>query len=488
MSSRRPRKSSGIESFPLADRGRHRDRRAPQPGSLRYADPHYRPPDPRRRDPAATRATAAADEALARHRRNQSQRRRRRAGVLTLVFLFLLVAAVIVIVRVYQKEQSRPQLLFVYEEHLELGPEAQALIIRDEELLLSPLAGLVDPAVPEGQHAAVGEELALVIGSALEPVLDERRSIDRQISDRQLELLATGRGEAARPLYEETERSIRQLVSEMRLAAVRGRAADFIPLDQAMAAALRQRGSRLAAVDLEDGLLANLVLARERLQEVLGVGSGVISATRPGLVSFRSDGRETELVPGILERLTAAELEAALGATGGMAPLAETVTAGQPVLRRVYGSSYYLLLHVRGIESDWFDGQTELRLRLPEEDDLLLRCRIERIEPDSSGILLGLATDEGMARLLDERQLRVRLLTGDVSGILVPGSALLNRSEDGRRAAVMLVAANRARLHQVDVLGQTDSDVLLSPDDVLKQGSLIVRNPETVTDGGVIDD
>ncbi|MDI9498129.1 MAG: HlyD family efflux transporter periplasmic adaptor subunit [Bacillota bacterium] len=488
MSPRRPRESDGIESFPLADRGRLRDRRAPQPGSQRFADPDYRPPDPTRRDPAALRATVAADEALARHRNSQKQRRRRRAGMLALGFVVLLVVAIVIIVHVYEKEKSRPQLLFVYQERLELGFEAEALVIRDEELILSPLAGLVDPAVPEGQHAAVGEELVLVIGSTLEPVLDERRSIDRQISDRQLELLATGRGEAARPLYEEAERSIRQLVSEMRLAAIRGRAADFIPLDQAMAAALRQRSGRLAAVDLDDGLLSSLMLSRERLQEVLGAGSGVISAARPGLVSFRSDGRETELVPGLLERLSPAELEVALADGSEIAPLAETVTAGQPVLRRVYGSSYYLLLYVRGIENDWFDGRTELRLRLPAEDNLLLRCRIERSEPDSSGILLGLATDEGMARLLDERKLRVKLLTGDVSGILVPQSALLNRSGDGSRAAVMLVTANRARLHPVDVLGLTEADALLAPDEELKQGSLIVRNPETVTDGGVIDD
>ncbi|MDI9469835.1 MAG: HlyD family efflux transporter periplasmic adaptor subunit [Bacillota bacterium] len=488
MSRQRPRKTDGLESFPLADRGRLRDRRAPQPGSLRYTDPAYRPPDPRNRDPAATRATAAADEALASHRRRLKLRRRRRLLALSVIFAILFVAAGVLIVRVYEREKSRPQLLFVYQERLELGPEAEALLIRDEELVPSPLAGLVDPAVPEGQHAAVGEELALVIGSALESVLDERRSVDRQISERQLELLAQGRGEAARPCYEEAERSIRTLVAEMRLAAVHRRVADFVALDQALAAALRLRSSRLATVDLDDGLLSNLILSRERLQEVLSAGSGVVSAARPGLVSFRSDGREAELVPAMLQQLTAAELQTALGVSSAMEPLAETVTAGQPLLRRVYGPSCFLLLHVKGLDSEWLAEQQVIRLRLPEENGFLLRCRIERREPDSTGCLLGLATDEGMARLLGERRLRVKLLTGEVSGILVPQSALLERSADGSRAAVMLVAANRARRHPVSVLAQADSDVLLAADEELKQGSLIVRNPETVTDGGVIDD
>ena len=470
---------AGLEPFPLADRGRERDRSA----ASRRADRSRTTGHGRRVANPAFEARRAVEEHRARRR---AQRRRRLIGVAVIVCV-VLVATAVIILRMMAQQRRQPQLRFVYPGQMELGPEITALVIRDEQLVVSPATGTVDRIVPEGYHAAADELIARVVDDSLKPVLEQRLAIDRQISERQLELIATGRNEGAQIVYGEADQAIRPLVRRLRAAGSTGDVSPFDAIEQALSLTLRARSEQLAQLDFEDSLLHNLKLERDKLQAILGGETGELRADRPGLVSFFSDGRESQLGAGLVDSLTLGQLRVELQQGSDFVALPGTRAQGEPLLRRIYGVSWHLALDVEGIDKQWFDRRSSLDLRYGPDYGRRLRARVARIHEGSDGLLVLAATDDDLARLLNTRQLPLRLVTGVVEGIRVPLGALYERSEDGKTAALLLVSANRATRLEVELLGEDGHEAIVRGGEALVEGSLIVVNPTVVEEGGLID-
>lgn len=421
----------------------------------------------------------------------QKRRDRSRAIMLTVVVALVLTVTTTLIYLLLNQRDRNANLQFIYENSLLESYDATALIVRDELVVNSSTGGTVSPMVAEGYYARVGQDMAMIIGDDMNDTLLELESYRRQISDVQLEMIAEGQVVGASIVYQETDKQLKPLINDLRRTAVSKRLDTVTASMTSIDLVIRERNEHLGDVLFDNAILDTLKAEQSILEQRLAVNSQVITAGDAGLISFASDGLEDELAIRNMASISSEEVSAYISDSQNMSQLPRKIINGQQVLRQVTSVDQYFVTIVEDISYSYFTDRETVNVYLPGENIRIDAVEVVRAEPRVGAVFLLLKTDKEVARLLDQRTTRIEVITNEMKGLKVPRSALRSGEELSATVKLTIVLNGYYTVVDVNVLASDDDFAIVEALDeevLLRQGSLIVLNPDAVDEGSLVND
>ncbi len=449
----------------------------------RRTDRTYR----RRRDVRSTAPTALSP----RERLQAIERRKTRSRLLRTILMFSLITmlTLVLIASILRRNQPAPRFQFIQAGRIERSVAGQALIVRDEKILVSPTEGRLKPIVAEGVRVAARDRVAMVIRTGMETTWVELENCEQQIAQIQLELIERGQVPAAQAVYVETNGEIAGIIRLLRRAAAYGSLAGVNQYAASLGLLIEARESRLQDIDFKDARLEQLISQRGYLTSILGENAGVVFAPAPGIVSYRMDGWEESLDQAFLDAITPERLQSVLTSATGFAAIALDVATDAPIARISNGLIQQLVFFAANAQDDWFVPGNTHTVRIESEGIVIEEAHVVRADTSSGGCLVVLETDRQVARLFDHRTVdcSVSLPLLATAGLQVPVAALI---EEEGQTYIMLNHSGYARRAAVEIRDRDRTRAIIQPDPAdpyqIRASSIVIVNPESVTEGAKV--
>ena len=155
-----------------------------------------------------------------------------------------------------------------------------------------------------------------------------------------------------------------------------------------------------------------------------------VNAHRPGIVSFRLDGKETVLSYKDFLMMPAAEIKGYINNSVGAISSDLTIEAEAPVVRIAQNESQYLAVYLSNNDatlSDFAVG-TLHDINIRTEGISIDDCKVVRCENDASGMLITFETTRAVEALLDLRTVDIEIVINETDGMKVAVSSLVNET------------------------------------------------------------
>ena len=331
---------------------------------------------------AAAPQTMRAEERLARIERRKA---RTRALSLTILALLIMVVTVFSIILIMRQAKPSPRLIFIQKGILAHTVTLSGLIARDDQLFNAPSDGILKPLATEGSRAAKGQKLALIIPEGKEEELRALQKCEKDIVDLQIELMQQGKGAGARAVYDESAVSLDSVINLVRSDLIRADFGNINANQTALAIILEQRTARLMNIDFDDARLVTLKQTRTSLEQTLGLEAATLVCQKPGIVSYKLDGQESELTNTSVLTLAADSLHGRIRDSEAVVTTRQAVEKDKPVLR--VSSSLYqsLCFIVPGNQTAVFPVDSVHTLKIADDGLDIADCQVVRAEKDRYG-------------------------------------------------------------------------------------------------------
>jgi len=476
-----PKKDNSRQARP-GKQGVHQDAKASARRTERSAD--------RRPGSRSNRRPVDPVERLMRIERRKA---RSRAVFLSVLVMFIMLVMAVLILVVMRKTKPNPQFLFIQNGKLTHYAQGNALILRDDSVADAPSTGQVKPLVTEGMRVSRGQKLALVIPSGLERQLDELDKCEQDIVDLQLELMNQGKGSGARAIYNESAVALSSIVNLVRSDVVNQTLRNLPAYEAAMTVIMEQRSGKLAVVDFHDARLDQLLMQKQSLEQSLGLSSGTLVSSQPGIVSFHLDGLEEKLGSAAAEKLTYRDYQDALEQAQTFKTTAREVGTGEPVLRVTSSMEHFLAFFLDGVQPADLPEDRRFTVVVPSEGIEITNCRLVRVEQQGQGSFAIFRSDRRVEWFSDRRSFAAELAVSETEGMRIPRVSLIDLDTSSRTASILMVTGGYTRLVPVEIVDYDREYAIIdaSPEageEDLKPSlsSVIVANPESIGEGEFI--
>ena len=421
---------------------------------------------------------------MARHRRRnlirqrppfpatRVKKRRQRGWPFFLALLALLVAGV-----AWADKLISPRLLGLARAEygaVEKVVKGRAVLLRDEQVFVAPLSGLLKGLVREGERVRVGTPVVEISNPATSQLLEkELKQIEGQLARLQqdsgaemsrlekevedIDRLLKTRAEALKQAVDrrQAERS-RQLEEEIR--SLNARKGDLMeklqPLREARDEMLRRKADREALLEKQ---------------------TYPMTSPLAGVVSFGIDGWEETLRPAGLSDLKPDHLPARNPAASG--PIERgRVTAAEPVFKIIDNLKVTLAVVLPAVDAAAVARLREVRLRFPQLQGQMVEARVSDLgrEDDRGQAVVSLVTGQYLDGFTSWRVLDAEVVLESTEGIVLPGRALVKREG---RDGVYIIRDQRPYWKEVKVRATGDRQVVVEG---LTAGTVVVTNPRWV--------
>lgn len=459
---------------------------APRPGTGRSAP---RPPAPARApaaDAAHRRKPLSADRLI----RIERRKARNRALFLSIFVMATMLVTVVLIIAVMQQAKPSPRFIFIQKGVLAHTVQSTGLILRDEVVFNAPVSGLLKTMVTDGSRAAKGQKLALVIPADKEAQLKDLQKCEKDIVDLQTELMNDGKGAGAQAVFDESAASLAAIVNLVRGDISKGSLANLSAYSTSVAVILEQRTTKLVDIDFNDSRLDTLKATKVNLEKALGLASGTLTCSQPGIVSFKLDGLEEILTQDLAATIGTADYKNYISQTLTRTAASSTVTKDKPVLRISSNLSQSIVFLLPNTDASQFKVNDFISILVTADGLTLDNCRVLRSEAAGTDALVVLKTDRKVEWFSDRRTIQAELTVSSSTGMKVPVSALIDYNAPAAQAKLMIVTGGYTQTCLVDVVDIDREYAIVKAIDTEEYkpeiSSILVVNPESIGEGDFI--
>ena len=386
----------------------------------------------KRKEEAKLKEQAKIEKSEFKHK-NPSQKsaesRAIRNGVLGAIAVAaaLLVLAFIVH-HLYDYIAEKPNFSFVTTGAVEHTIGAKALIVRDEDIIVASSGGELVTQITEGSRVAKGQELAIVVPEEMKSTVTDLRNVQSQISDVQQELILAGNVAEADVIYRNYNKNLSVILDSVRFDAMSGNLNNMSSYGSSVNVILDEREDEMSRIDFDDERITVLRSDEKVYEAQLEKYASRINAHRPGIVSFRLDGKEELLNYQNFLQIPASEIKSYINSSVGAISSDLSVEADSAVCRIAQNESQYLTVYLSSNDaaaSDFALG-TLHDINVRTEGISIDNCKVVRCEKDNSGMLITFETSRYVEDLLDLRTVDIEIVITETDGMRVSVSSLVN--------------------------------------------------------------
>ena len=322
---------------------------------------------------------------------------------------------------------------------------AQAYLFRDEEVLTTETAGLVDALVENGTKVGKNVSVAKVWSSSYTE--QELASAQLRLTriNRAIRILESSQLKPGTPLSEANKyrTEYMSLYREISAAAETGDLDRIPSLEEKLLIALNRYVSLVGETDETAAYLSAL---REEKESLIGgaTATEVKSETASGLFydSGYVDGFESVFHTQALETLTPDTLHALAEAT-------PAVPTEQTVGKLVYGYEWYLALELPLAVAAGFRVDEEYRFAFPENNDAEATLKLTNKVIGTDTVLVVFVCESHPKDFLFYRKQTVEIVVGETEGFYIPETALVTQNG---MTGVYVFEASTVRFRRADII------------------------------------
>lgn len=417
----------------------------------------------------------------------QRRQDRSRSIYRSIFVLLIMIITVLIIIQVMKKNEPNPQFMFIQNGFVQHNITSKALIIRDESVFISPNNGYLKPVIQSGSRISFGQTAAVITKDSDEEMLTTLKNYEKQISELQSELVLSGKGTGAKSIYDEANENISRLIDLIRRDTMSGVMSTFPSYKSSITVAIQRRQTRLQSIDFNDSRLTELKKQKEKLENKLEIVAGNIILETPGILSYHIDGLEEKLKPEFIDKISIEEFKDLSQKSKYVHTTGQYLQKDDKALKIAKGIYQYILVVIPSNSESEFTDNSIHSIGVQEKGTEISGCEVIRKYVNGDEALIAFRTDRKVVRFVDYRIINVSLSTKITKGLKVPISSLLDISQDGKTADIMIVVKGYAKKMKIKILDK-DSDYAIidlikeSDDNLIKDGYL-VKNPESISEG-----
>jgi len=323
---------------------------------------------------------------------------------------------------------EKPQSSFVTDGAIEHTIGARAMIIRDETPIMSDVAGELVTSVTEGSRIANAQNLAMVVPEDKQSMVNDLRNVQSQISEVQQELIEQGNVGEAKKVYDSYNENIDPIIDLIRNDSATGKLQSLSTYTSSLTVLLDEREAALAEISFNDERLKMLRSDEDKYQSALKNNSSMIKAPKPGIVSFRLDGKEEQLTFDQVASAGKADVRKLINSSVGAIQANYHVQANTGVCRIVQNEKQQLAVYLSGRDAIAANFATGTRhdINISAEGIVIQGAEVVRCDSGEDGMLIVFETTRYVEDLLDLRSVDIEIVITRSSGLRLSMTNLVN--------------------------------------------------------------
>lgn len=427
-------------------------------------------------------------------RRKNSRKRGIRFAVIALgVVAVSVMVLVFVVHHLFDYFAVKPQMAFISNGSVEHTIGAKALIVRDERLIASTVAGDLVTQATEGGRVSVGQRIAMVVPESMQSVVSNLRYTQSQISEVQQELIQQGNDSGATAIYDNINESLSPIIDMIRLDAMEGNLSDLGSCNSSISVLLNQREKELAELSFDDERLRVLRNDEAGYNSQLERNASMVTAIYPGVISFKLDGLESELNFDMLLDADVSVIRDYIDSSEGIITSDLYIEANENVARIANNERQYMAVYLDSDDAtaDAFYVGSLHTINVGSEGISIGKCLVERCVVNDDGMLVVFSTTHYVENLLDLRSVDIEIVITESTGLRVPVTSLVN--PDYERNIATIYYNNQGFVDEVGVI-IVDNDrefAIITPigdSSIPNTQNVIITNPESTSPGNKVAD
>jgi len=359
---------------------------------------------------------------------------------------------------------------------VEVSRSADAVIIRDEQVVRSPVKGKIVLLVNEGDKVRVGTVVAEIenpeIGAELKRRLAELNA--------RLARFESENGRRMQELTDEINRINAQLLQEVDRLRRAINAQDqslIVTVSDKISSLVADRTTAAGELAVLEASRGDILLEKETVMRQLDGAVNRLEAKAPGAVSYYTDGYESQLSP---SRIAAfgPKVVYSLQPKPARTKSGEEVEAGTPVFKLVNTQETFIGIVLPQKDAQSLVQNSTMQIRI-DGMGRTISFRPVSVGPKSGDdyVLLLASTEEFVPELLNLRRVGVEMVTETYSGLVIPRSALITIEDV---PGVYGIEKAKAKFMPVIVKGGNHTHVVVEG---IKEGTEVILNPRLVREG-----
>lgn len=367
---------------------------------------------------------------------------------------------------------------------------ADGYIIRDEQILVSPIEGRYIKGAGEGEKVPANFSVLTVFQDSSVKLLDRLNSLDLEIMKIQEEKSqnqAFFSSDIAK-IDKDVEENIRKLAIESNKNSI----SRTDELKRQIDALLQKKALIIGNRGPVDENLNAKKKEREAIQAQINSGTKQIVTESPGIISYNIDNYESVLTPASVNSLTPEiisqikPLPVKSGLTGAI------VKAGEPFAKVIKDFEYYIAVCIELQKIKDFKLGEEMEVRI-NDINKIVNGTISSISAESGGkVVVAIKVDEALSETAGLRKINVDIIKERYSGLKVPLSSLKDIDLEKMTAKIIMNEGNYAKTREVKIIGKNDEYAII--DNIAGTNTrgvslyaTYVVNPQNIEEGQMIE-
>jgi hypothetical protein len=229
-------------------------------------------------------------------------------------------------------------------------------------------------------------------------------------------------------LYRNYNKNLSAILDSVRFDSMGGNLSNMSSYGSSVNVILDEREDEMSRINFDDERISVLRNDEAVYEAQVEKYASRITAHRPGIVSFRLDGREEALSYDTFLSMPVSEVKDYINNSVGAISSDLSVDADTPVVRIAQNESQFLSVYLSSNDaavSDFAVG-TLHDINVRTEGISIDDCRVVRCENDNSGMLITFETSRSVEALLDLRTVDIEIVITETDGMRVSVPSLVN--------------------------------------------------------------
>ena len=214
----------------------------------------------------------------------------------------------------------------------------------------------------------------------------------------------------------------------IRYDAMGGNLSNLASYSSSVNVILDERDDEMSKIDFNDERISVLRGDESVYEAQVEKYATNVTAHRPGIVSFRLDGKEQTLNYKEFLLMPVNDIKGYINNSVGAISSDLSVEEGDPVVRIAQNESQYLSVYLSNNDANLSDFAvgTLHDINIRTEGVAIDNCKVVRCENDQSGMLITFETSRCVEALLDLRTVDIEIVITETDGMRVSVSSLVN--------------------------------------------------------------
>ena len=385
---------------------------------------------------------------------------------------------------------------------LEVTTPLSGVIVRKEQLLISPGSGILIPTVSYGEKVGANQEVATLISKEMKDLVENYRQMEIELLKRVISEYETAAG-SDRKIWEE---AIEKQISKLTDYSNTGDLSDLGSIRNSMDRVLEARARTILESLGSNSRFGPEKEELERLKNSQAKSVQSIKSPASGVVSYYCDGYEN-LTPGERKTITIKDIDEVLadetGSEKWITPTEIEVRAEDHYGKLVTNDEAWLVFYISK------DMAKELQVMFEKqqmnEKQLELQVELDGMNQRIPVVIEGFGENDGskcvviasMTRYIeltmDMRGVTGKLILQSVSGMKVPLESLVNINSVDQTADIIVIDMSKARYRRVRIMAEQDYYAIIEnlagvdEEEFVNIFDLYIVDPRNIEEGQVID-